>query len=105
MAALLEIDTTMHDWAADTFASDERDRARAMLRRHLVGLGDVARDGAVDPRERMAPIVERVLELRVEMRDRGEYTLADRLRDVLIEAGVEVRDTPAGTEWVLAERA
>src|SRR5207253_10116941 len=57
VAALLAIDTQMHDWASDTLDSDERDRARALLRRHLVQLGDVARDGAADPRERVAPVI------------------------------------------------
>ena len=102
VAALLEIDTQLHDWAADTTDSDERDRARELLRRHLVGLGELARDGAADPRERLAPIVDRVLALRDEMRASGHYDVADRLRDGLVDAGIEIRDTPRGSEWVVA---
>jgi len=101
VAALLAIDTQMHDWASDTLDSDERDRARALLRRHLVQLGDVARDGAADPRERVAPVIDRVLALRTELRGEGHYDLADRLRDLLVEAGVEVRDTRDGSAWDL----
>jgi cysteinyl-tRNA synthetase len=70
-----------------------------------VRLGDLARNGAGDPRDRIAPVVDRVLELRVQMRTAGEYALADRLRDVLIEAGIEVRDTPEGSTWSLAAAA
>lgn len=99
VTALLEIDTQLYEWAADTTDSDERDRARELLRRHLVGLGDLARAGAADPRERLAPIVDRVLGLRRELRAGGHYDVADKLRDALVEAGVEIRDTPAGTEW------
>jgi hypothetical protein len=99
VAALLEIDTQLHDWAADTTDSDERDRARELLRRHLVGLGDLARDGAADPRDRVAPIVERVLSVRKDLRASGHYDVADQLRDALVDAGVEIRDTPEGTEW------
>ena len=102
VAALLEIDTQLHDWAADTTDSDERDRARELMRRHLVGLGELARDGAADPRERLSPIVDRVLALRDEMRASGHYDVADRLRDGLVDAGIEVRDTPRGSEWGLA---
>ena len=102
VTALLEIDTQLYDWAADTTDSDERDRARELLRRHLVGLGDLARSGAADPRERLAPIVDRILSLRRELRTGGHYEVADRLRDALVEAGVEIRDTPAGTEWEVA---
>ena len=102
VAALLEIDTQMHDWASDTLDSDERDRARALLRRHLVRLGEVARDGAADPRDRLAPIVDRVLTLRTALRAAGHYEIADQLRDALIEAGIEVQDTPDGPAWDLA---
>jgi cyanophycinase-like exopeptidase len=99
VSALLAIDTQMHDWAADTYDSDEQDRARALLRQYVVRLGEVARDGAADPRQRLAPIVDRVLELRQQMRADGQYALADRLRDLLVEAGIEVRDTPQGSDW------
>jgi hypothetical protein len=102
VAALLAIDTQMHDWSSDTLDSDERDQARALLRRHLVRLGEVAREGVADPRERVAPLVDRVLELRRQMRDEGHYELADRLRDALINAGIEVRDGRDGSAWELA---
>jgi hypothetical protein len=102
VSAVLAIDTEMHDWSSDTLDSDEQDRARETLRRYVVRLGDLARNGAADPRERIAPVVDGILELRVQMRAAGEYALADRLRDVLVEAGVEVRDAPEGYTWVLA---
>jgi hypothetical protein len=102
VSAVLAIDTQMHDWSSDTLDSDEQDRARETLRRYVVRLGDLARNGAGDPRDLIAPVVDGILELRVQMRAAGEYALADRLRDVLVEAGVEVRDAPEGSSWVLA---
>jgi cyanophycinase-like exopeptidase len=102
VSAVLAIDTQMHEWSSDTLDSDEQDRARETLRRYVVRLGDLARNGATDPRELIAPVVDAILELRVQMRASGEYTLADRLRDVLVEAGVEVRDAPEGSTWVFA---
>jgi cysteinyl-tRNA synthetase len=68
----------------------------------VVRLGDLARNGAADPRDRIGPVVDRILELRVQMRGAGEYALADKLRDALVEAGIEVHDTPAGSTWDLA---
>ncbi len=65
-------------------------------------LGEVARSGAADPRDQLAPLVDRFLELRVQMRAAGEYALADRLRDVLVAAGIEVHDTPEGSTWAIA---
>ncbi|HVC41864.1 MAG TPA: hypothetical protein VND54_07805 [Candidatus Saccharimonadales bacterium] len=102
VGAVLAIDSQIHDWAADTLDSDEQDRARETLRRYVVRLGDLARNGAADPRELIGPLVDGILELRVQMRGAGEYALADRLRDALVEAGVEVHDTPAGSTWDLA---
>jgi cyanophycinase-like exopeptidase len=102
VSAVLAIDTQMHDWSSDTLDSDEQDRARETLRRYVVRLGDLARNGAADPRELIAPVVDGILDLRVQMRAAGEYALADRLRDALVEAGVEVRDAPEGSTWVFA---
>src|SRR5580704_5765177 len=101
VGAVLAIDSQIHEWAADTLDSDEQDRARETLRRYVVRLGDLARNGAADPRDLIGPVVDRILHLRVEMRGAGEYALADRLRDALVEAGVEVHDTPAGSTWDL----
>ncbi len=102
VGAVLAIDLQMHDWASDTLDSDEQDRARETLRRYVVRLGDLARTGAADPRDHLAPLVDRMLDLRVQMRASGEYALADRLRDVLVAAGIEVHDTPAGSTWEIA---
>jgi hypothetical protein len=101
VGAVLAIDSQIHEWAADTLDSDEQDRARETLRRYVVRIGDLARNGAADPRDLIGPVVDRILDLRVEMRGAGEYALADRLRDALVEAGVEVHDTPAGSTWDL----
>jgi cyanophycinase-like exopeptidase len=106
VAALLAIDTQIHDWSADTFDSDESDRARAAMRRLVVRLGELARDGSIDPRVHLAPVVDRVLEMRRQMREEGHYDIADRLRGVLTDAGIEVRDSRDGSSWEPAgERA
>jgi cyanophycinase-like exopeptidase len=105
VGAVLAIDTQIHEWAADTLDSDEQDRARETLRRYVVRLGDLARNGAADPRDLIGPVVDRILDLRVQMRGAGEYALADKLRDALVEAGIEVHDTPAGSTWDLAATA
>ncbi len=102
VGAVLAIDTQMHEWEADTLDSDEQDRAREVLRRYVVRLGDLARSGAGDPRDLLAPVVDGILDLRVQMRAAGEYALADKLRDALIDAGIEVRDTSDGSVWELA---
>ena len=105
VAAVLELEQTLVDWSADTLQSDERDQARAALRRMIVRLGEVAVVGARDPRAAVAPFVEAVLAGRVGARGAGQYGLADTLRDSLLAAGVEVRDTADGTEWSLRDES
>ncbi len=103
VAAVLELEQSIVDWSADTLQSDERDQARAALRRMIVRLGEVAAVGARDPRSVVAPYVGAVLAGRVAARDAKQYELADQLRDALVDIGLEIRDTPNGTEWLLPE--
>ena len=100
-AATLELEATLHSWSADTFQSDEVDTARAALRRMVVRLGELAIPGLRDPREVLAPWVEPLLAERAEARRTSRYADGDRIRERLEMLGVEVRDTPAGTEWHL----
>ena len=49
----------------------------------------------------VGPYVEALLELRARARAARDYTVSDLVRDRLVAAGVEVRDTPDGAQWVL----
>ena len=99
--AILALDRTILDWAADTLQTDEPDRARAVLHSLVHRLGEAASVGLRDPRDVVSPIVERLLALRAELRTEKAWQLADRVRDRLIEGGIEIRDTPDGTVWTL----
>jgi cysteinyl-tRNA synthetase len=68
----------------------------------IVTLGDLARDGARDPRDVVGPFVTALVELRARAREHRDWATSDLLRDRLSAAGVEVRDTPEGPEWSLA---
>jgi cysteinyl-tRNA synthetase len=87
VAAALELEQALQDWVAGTDLSDERDRARTVLRGMLVRLG------------RRAPLVDALLEWRSAVRTAGDWATGDAIRDVLRTAGVSVRDTPAGPSW------
>lgn len=105
VTAILEIENALHQWVADIAGTDERDRVRAEMRHLIVRLGDVQRRGGHDGvREYVAPIVDVVLSLRGEARRQQRFTEADRLRTILTQCGVEIHDTPAGTEWTLARK-
>jgi cyanophycinase-like exopeptidase len=97
--AVLELEQTRVDWSHDTQHSDELDRGRSALRSMVVRLGEVARSGTADPRETLGPFVEALLAARDRARADRRWKEADEIRDRLVAAGVEVRDTPEGTSW------
>jgi cyanophycinase-like exopeptidase len=101
VAAILALETALHDWSRDTLQSDEPDRGREVLRELMVRLGELAREGAADPRARLAPMVDALLCLREAARGDRRFDDADRLRDALIAGGVAVHDTPTGSTWEL----
>jgi cysteinyl-tRNA synthetase len=97
--AILALDEALAAWSSDTLQSDEQDRGRAAVRRMIVRLGELARVGARDPRVVIGPYVERLLALRDSARQHRRFEEADGIRDQLVSLGVQVRDTPSGTEW------
>jgi cysteinyl-tRNA synthetase len=99
--AILALDRTILDWSADSLQTDDPDRARAVLHSLVHRLGEVASVGLRDPREPLAPLVERLIALRAELRAERAFALADRVRDRLVAAGIELHDTPEGTSWNL----
>jgi cysteinyl-tRNA synthetase len=101
VGALLDLEQVLVDWSADTLTSDEGDYARTVLRRMVLRLGELAANGAADPRTTVGPFVEALLELRATARAAHDFATADRVRDRLLAAGVEVRDTPDGVAWDL----
>ena len=101
VAAILSLETAIHDWSTDTLQSSDVDDARRALRGFVVRLGELASVGVKDPRESLTPFVEELLALRAAARDAGDYPASDRIRDRLTACGIEVRDTPAGVEWEL----
>jgi hypothetical protein len=103
VAALLELEDQIAKWATDIPAGDAMDRARASLRSLVVELGRVAENGARDPREVVGPFAEAMLELRASARADRRFEDADSIRQRLEDLGIEVRDTPAGSEWILRD--
>jgi len=101
VAAVLDLDAAIVEWSADTLQSDEMDQARRSLRSMIVKLGTAATDGLRDPRTVLGPVVEAALAARRVARDEKVYAVSDAVRDGLDAAGIEVRDTADGVEWVI----
>jgi hypothetical protein len=101
--AILILDRTIIEWATDSLQTDAPDRARAVLHSLIHRLGEAAAGGLRDPRELLAPLVESLITLRGELRAARAFELADRVRERLTAARIELRDTPAGTVWELRQ--
>jgi hypothetical protein len=101
VSAILDLESTIVDWSADTDQNDDADRARRILRAMIVRLGELAQVGARDPADAVRPFVDLALELRQRARVSKDFTVADLVRDRLVAAGVEVRDTSDGATWLL----
>lgn len=103
VGCVLELLDTLDAWARDTTQSDAAERGQAAVRRMVVRLGSLAALGARDPREVVGIFVDGLLEARDAARAEGRYDEADRIRQMLTSAGVEVRDSRDGSEWRLLE--
>ena len=93
VAAVLALEAAIHEWATDTDEDDGVEQARAVLRSLIVRLGGQPLDGVP------AGLVDGLLAVRRELRTAGSYGSADAIRDTLVAAGIDVRDTGDGTVW------
>jgi cysteinyl-tRNA synthetase len=64
----------------------------------VLGLESVAEE---DSTERIAALVELLIELRKSARDNRDWALSDKIRDELLSAGVQLKDGKEGTTYVL----
>ena len=104
-AAVLRLDASLSAWGRDQTSTPARFEAMktgTTLRQTLiVRLGEFASTGLADPREARAALVELLLQLRAGARAEKRWSDSDAIRDGLAAAGIEVRDTPNGVDWVL----
>ncbi len=101
VAAMLRLDSAIIEWSRDTLQSDQVDRARAALRSMISHLGTVAKIGLRDERDVLGPVVEAALTARRVAREEKAFAVSDALRDGLDAAGIEVRDTADGVDWII----
>jgi len=97
--AVLAMENSLIAWSRDTAGTDEIDRARATLQALIVRLGELVPAEAVAAGRVPDHLIALLVELRAAARAGKEYAMGDRIRDALIDAGIELRDSPAGTTW------
>lgn len=105
-AAIIALEDELAGWAADTLQSDEVDRARAILRSMIIRTAEAAAQTATTAagvNRQVELLVEGLAVQRGEARAGSDYAAADRIRELLASAGVEIRDTPEGQQWSRGE--
>lgn len=100
LSCLLELEQTLAEWSADTDHISQSN-ARAIFRSLMVELAETAQKGTEDPVNLLKPFVDPLMELRQRARVQRDWDTADWLRKQLVEAGVEIQDTPQGARWEL----
>jgi cysteinyl-tRNA synthetase len=97
--------------AGNAHLDQGRGAEAAALRVELVELAGVLgyrledEDGAGEQRDLVGALVEELLALRQDARDRHDFAASDALRDRLAALGVVVEDRPGGAAWHLAHRS
>ncbi len=99
--AILDLQAAIAEWSHDIPAGDALDRSQAALRALIVDLGRAGEAGMADPRQVLGPFVEAMLELRQRARAERRFEEADLIRERLSVLGVEVRDGPEASEWLV----
>ena len=116
--AILDLESAVADWADDTDEDQGPEQARTLLRTLIARLGlglgrpaSAATALSQPALSQSAPslpalgaaalsaAVEPLLDLRATLRDQRRYAEADVIRNALIAAGLDIRDTPDGTWW------
>ena len=99
--ALLEFDRIV--WQVQQGLENEAvvAQARDTLRDMIVLLGNQLTASSGIREERLAPLVEALLELRQKLRGERQWDAADMLRDALATMNIVVEDTPDGHRWHL----
>ncbi len=105
VGALLDLDSAIEARLRAGEDSPDLDNAQATFRALIARLGETAAAGGADPRATLEPFVAALLELRGRARAARDWETADLVRDRLTAAGVEVRDDPTGSTWVLGGAA
>jgi hypothetical protein len=120
VAAILDLEAAICDWATDTEEDQGTAQSRAVLRGLITALGQrtaelaaraarparlagliPAGGGPCAPPGPLGAVVEPLLTLRAELREQGAWPAADTIRDALTAAGFQLQDTADGTRWTL----
>ncbi|WP_152972130.1 Type 1 glutamine amidotransferase-like domain-containing protein [Desulfatitalea tepidiphila] len=98
---MLELERHIADVREQLQERSAEGAAREALRGLIVLFGTHLARRPASRRDCLAPLVEPLLALRVQLREKKLWEVADAIRDTLQQAGVLVEDTAEGVRWHL----
>jgi hypothetical protein len=101
--SILELDQSIWNAYEASENPEQISQAREVMRELLVLLGAYIESLPKSKKDCLAPLVNSLLELREKLRQQGQWSLADAVRDSLAEADITVDDTIEGADWKIRE--
>jgi cysteinyl-tRNA synthetase len=98
LAALFDLVRSINQ-ARDAGVAEQGLQTGQVALRELTGVLGLRLDRRREAGDDSAPYIQLLVEVRDELRKARQWSLADRIRDRLAEAGISVEDDPAGTRW------
>jgi cyanophycinase-like exopeptidase len=95
---VLELEALLYEWRNDPTQSDEVDKLRAFLRSAISEMPRWVTNGGKN-KDREEPLINLLVDLRSTLRQLNCWNEADKIREVLLAIGLEIRDEPNGTRW------
>ena len=97
--ALLALDSTIWKAQRDLEDAESISQAREILRESIVLLGAKLGPSPDRLREYLVPLVKPMLQLRAEFRKKQQWSDADSIRKILLQANIRVEDAKDGFRW------
>lgn len=97
--AIISFDKMMWRSCQGLEDDDRISQGREALREMIVKLGLRFDEAPPDIPGVIAPLLDILLDIRGKLREAKMWSLADRMRDRLLQAGIVVEDTPEGSRW------
>lgn len=100
LAALVKFAKAVDSRVSEKTAKEELEEILKLFKEFFSILGLFEKGEERGDGETVAGLINLILEVREELRRRGDWELADRIRSGLREMGFAVEDTPEGPKWV-----
>jgi len=98
LAAIYELVRVINQARAEGATNSQLENSQAMLK-ELTGVLGLRLEAPKGRNSDAVPFIELFVKLRQNLRESKQWSLADQLRDQLIELGVIIEDSKAGVSW------